>query len=134
MGKMKALAIEIEEYKQLLAERAMDEMAGFNGTTHDDFDMVNKPKHYQIMPGLEVYDLRQALAKKAQELGIPHDQFSDWDRALEYLLRMWEKNKRQDLQKAMFYMNKLLEKLPEEVSVSGVPYKVPSSSILSNGV
>ena len=91
-------------------------------------------KLYGDSAWLEVYDLRQALAKKAQELGIPHDQFSDWDRALEYLLRMWEKNKRQDLQKAMFYMNKLLEKLPEEVSVSGVPYKVPSSSILSNGV
>ena len=124
MASMKSLAMEIEEYQNM----------GFNGTTHDDFDMVNKPKHYQIMQGLEVYDLRQALAKKAQELGIPHDQFSDWDRALEYLLRMWEKNKRQDLRKAMFYMNKLLEKLPEEVSVSGVPYKVPSSSILGSGV
>jgi len=124
MASMKSLAMEIEEYQNM----------AFNGTTHDDFDMVNKPKHYQIMPGLEVYDLRQALAKKAQELGIPHDQFSDWDRALEYLLRMWEKNKRQDLQKSMFYMNKLLEKLPEEVSVSGVPYKVPSSPILGCGV
>lgn len=124
MAAMKSLTMEIEEYQNM----------GFNGTTHDDFDMVNKPKHYQIMPGLEVYDLRQALAKKAQELGIPHDQFSDWDRALEYLLRMWEKNKRQDLQKSMFYMKKLLEKLPEEVSVSGVPYKVPSSSILGSGV
>lgn len=74
-------------------------------------DMVNKPKHYQLAPGLEVYDLRQALANKAQEQGVPHDQYSDWDRATEYLIRMWEKNVLEDAKKARWYLNKLIEKL-----------------------
>lgn len=133
MGKMKALAMEMEEYKQLLAQGALEEMAGFNGTTHQDFDPVNKPKHYEILPGLEVYDLRQAYAKKLQG-SVPLDQFSDWDRGLEYIMRMWEKNGRQDLEKALFYFNKLLDKMPDEVQVSGVPYKVDRSSILGGGV
>lgn len=74
-------------------------------------DMVNKPKHYQLAPGLEVYDLRQALAKKAQDQCVPHDQYSDWDRATEYLIRMWEKNEVEDAKKARWYLNKLIEKL-----------------------
>jgi len=78
-----------------------------------EHDAVNKPKHYQIAPGLEFYDLRQFLAAKAQEQCIPHDQYSDWDRALEYLFRMWEKNEVEDLKKAMWYMEKLKSKLEE---------------------
>ena len=95
---------------------------GFNGTNHAD--MVNSPPHYQLMPGVEVYDLRQALAKKAKQLGTPHEQWSDWDRALEYLLRMWEKNGIEDLDKSLWYLNKLRDKLKTGVRVSGVPYEV----------
>lgn len=154
MGKMKALTMEMEEYQEIVGRQAIEEQremeppfpessaeydkrlerdAMFNGTTHQDFDPVNKPKHYEILPGLEVYDLRQAYAKKLQGI-VPLDQFSDWDRGLEYLLRMWEKNGREDLEKALIYLNLLLKKLPKEVHVSGVPYKVPSSSILGSGV
>lgn len=74
-------------------------------------DMVNKPPHYQLREGYEVYDLRQDLARKAQSAGVPHDQFSDWDRALEYLLRMWEKNGVEDAKKGAWYVNKLIGKL-----------------------
>lgn len=74
-------------------------------------DPVNKPKHYQLREGYEVYDLRQDLARKAQAAGVPHDQFSDWDRALEYLLRMWDKNGVEDAKKGAWYVNKLVGKL-----------------------
>lgn len=74
-------------------------------------DMVNQPPHYQLREGYEVYDLRQDLARKAQAAGVPHDQFSDWDRALEYLLRMWDKNGLEDCRKGAWYVNKLIEKL-----------------------
>lgn len=77
----------------------------------DEPDMVNKPPHYQLHEGYEVYDLRQDLARKAQAAGVPHDQFSDWDRALEYLLRMWEKNGVEDAKKGAWYVNKLIGKL-----------------------
>lgn len=74
-------------------------------------DTVQNPKHYQLLPGVEVYDIRQALAAKATTAGATLDQFSDYDRALEYLLRMWEKNGVEDAQKAAWYLNKLVEKL-----------------------
>lgn len=74
-------------------------------------DTVQNPKHYQLLPGVEVYDIRQALAAKATAAGATLDQFSDYDRAVEYLLRMWEKNGAEDAQKAAWYLNKLVEKL-----------------------
>ena len=74
-------------------------------------DNVNKPKHYQLHEGYEVYDLRQDLARITQELGVSNDLFSDWDRATEYLIRMWGKNGLEDAKKARGYLNKLIEKL-----------------------
>jgi hypothetical protein len=124
MGKMKALAMEIEEYKQLLAEGAMDEMAGFNGTTHED--MVNHPPHYN-QGGIETID----AIKAALGDGFPAYLTGN---ILKYMWRYKHKNGVEDLKKAQFYLNRLVKEMDTEVSVSGVPYKVPSSSILSNGV
>lgn len=77
----------------------------------DSKDMVNHPPHYQLREGYEVYDLRQDLAKKAQSASVPHDQYSDWDRIIEYTARCWEKNGLEDLKKARWYLNKLIEKM-----------------------
>ena len=77
-------------------------------------DPVSKPKHYLLREGYEVYDLRQDLAKKTEKIGVPNDWFSDWDRAVEYLLRMWEKNELEDAKKSRWYLNKLIEKLEAE--------------------
>ena len=74
-------------------------------------DMVNAPPHYQLRPGYEVYDLRQDLAEKAERLSVPHAEYNDWDRALEYLMRMWDKNMLEDAKKARWYLNKLIEKM-----------------------
>jgi len=76
-------------------------------------DMVNKPPHYQLLPGVEVYDVRLALLKKI-EPSTPFEQVSDWDRASEYLLRMWQKNGLEDAKKARWYLNKLIEKMEKE--------------------
>lgn len=76
-------------------------------------DNVNHPPHYQLREGYEVYDLRQDLARKAAQHDVPHDQYSDWDRALEYLIRMWGKNEIEDAKKARWYLNKLIEKLEQ---------------------
>lgn len=81
------------------------------GAAHDT---VNSPKHYQLLPGVEVYGIRQALAAKATVAGATLDQFSDYDRAVEYLLRMWEKNGVEDAKKAAWYLNKLVEKLSDD--------------------
>ena len=80
----------------------------------DSTDMVNSPPHYQLREGYEVYDLRQDLAAKAQAAQVPHDIYSDWDRAIEYLIRCWDKNDLEDIRKARWYINKLIEKLELE--------------------
>jgi hypothetical protein len=72
--------------------------------------MVNKPPHYQLLPGVEVYDVRQALLDKMPG-GTPYDQVSDWDRASEYIMRMWQKNGLEDAKKARWYLDKLIEKM-----------------------
>jgi hypothetical protein len=123
---MKALAMEIEEYKQLLAERAMDEMAGFNGTTHED--MVNHPPHYN-QGGIETIEAIKAA------LGYGFNAYLTGN-ILKYLWRYNHKGGLQDVKKAQFYLNRLVKEMEanEQVQVSGVPYEVDRSSILSNGV
>lgn len=74
-------------------------------------DLVNKPPHYQLREGYEVYDLRQDLAAKAANGGATYDQYSDWDRAIEYIVRMWGKNKLEDAKKGRWYLDKLISKL-----------------------
>jgi hypothetical protein len=126
MGKMKALAMEIEEYKQLLAEGAMDEMAGFNGITHED--MVNHPPHYN-QGGIETIEAIKAA------LGYGFNAYLTGN-ILKYLWRYNHKGGLQDVKKAQFYLNRLVQEMDanEQVRVSGVPYEVARSSILSNGV
>lgn len=70
-------------------------------------DLVNNPPHYQLMPGVEVYDVLQALAKKGTALGIDNETWRNYDRGAEYLLRMWGKNGYQDLCKALWYLHAL---------------------------
>ena len=74
-------------------------------------DNINRPKHYQLRDGYEVYDLRQDLARIADLHGVSNSLYSDWDRAIEYLLRMWGKNGLEDAKKARWYLAKLIEKL-----------------------
>ena len=79
-------------------------------------DMVNAPPHYHIKEGLEWIDIRLALAQKLRNEGIDMSfaDFSDWDRALEYLVRAPWKHGREDVEKASFYINRLLNRLIAE--------------------
>ena len=97
------------EVKKLFAEYMSQKPVPVEILQEDD--LVNSPPHYQLLPGVDVYTLRQALAKKATEKAIPHHLWSDWDRALEYLLRMWDKNGEQDLRKALWYLHALRKKM-----------------------
>jgi len=74
-------------------------------------DNVNKPKHYEVLPGVEVYDIREAILSKNPHL---HPCVADdWSRASEYLLRMFGKNGLEDAKKARWYLNKLIERMEE---------------------
>ena len=78
-------------------------------------DVVNSPKHYILAPGLEVKDIREAICKKLQTEGVvgPYSDFSDWDRAWEYLTRAWFKNGIEDIEKAQYYINRLVARMQD---------------------
>lgn len=73
--------------------------------THDP---VHKPKHYMLLPGVEVRDVIQALVNKMS--GTVHPMFAaDYVQMMQYLMRFMEKNGQEDLKKALWYLNKLIE-------------------------
>lgn len=71
-------------------------------------DPVNKPKHYMLLPGIEVRDVIQALVNKMS--GNVHPMFAaDYVQMMQYLMRFMDKNGAEDLKKAQWYLNKLIE-------------------------
>lgn len=74
-------------------------------------DAVHKPSHYQIMPGVEVKDVRRALLDKIPAGQASYHEITCWDRSWEYLTRMWGKGGLEDARKARVYLDWLIESL-----------------------
>ena len=75
-------------------------------------DMVNHPPHYQSETGLEVIDVIEAFTFDLK--GI---EAVDTGNVLKYICRWKKKNGLQDLEKAQWYLNRLInhvKKLKEE--------------------
>jgi hypothetical protein len=107
---------QIEEY---MASLNLPE-AGFNGTTSKDlYDVVSKPKHYMLFEeeGIEV---RHVIAKLVHKISycdfenLPKTQKatlfdSDYVQLMQYLMRFMDKNGVEDLKKARWYLDKMIE-------------------------
>lgn len=78
-------------------------------------DIVNKPKHYQLVMKddeiVEVREICEALASRLSSNGYSGMFISDYIQMLQYVLRFDEKNGKEDLDKAKWYLDKLLESL-----------------------
>ena len=94
---------------------------GLNGTTAKDlYDVVSKPKHYMLFDadtvvffadnekGIEVRDVIECLVSKfsPQEAGMF---IADYVQLMQYLMRFMDKNGKEDLKKARWYLDKLIE-------------------------
>lgn len=75
-------------------------------------DTVNNPKHYQLMQGVEVINVRDAILNKLPA-NVPYKQIDSWSRSWEYLTRMWEKGKLEDAKKAKWYLERLINQMEE---------------------
>lgn len=76
----------------------------------EDFDMVGKPKHYQVLPGVEVRDIIKALVAKIEaNKSLTAMQVADYVQLMQYLLRFMDKNGDEDLAKAKVYLDWLVE-------------------------
>lgn len=75
-------------------------------------DMVNAPPHYQLLPGVDVISVRDAIFEKIPA-GTTYDVVDCWSRSWEYLTRMWGKNQLEDAKKARFYLDRMIEKMEQ---------------------
>lgn len=111
-------------------KEAIDEwFSNANGVTSEDFwagpkyDTVSKPKHYMLFEeeGIEVRDvIRELVAKIANKTGQGELSWSplaesDYVQMMQYLMRFMDKNGVEDLKKARWYLDKLIEAYDDHV-------------------
>lgn len=72
-------------------------------------DNVNHPQHYKAPNGLEAIDVIEAFTSDMNGFEATHT-----GNALKYLLRWKHKNGLEDLKKARWYINRLIEKLDHD--------------------
>lgn len=118
---------EIEEYMASLnipMEQGFTQ--GLNGTTASDlYNIVSKPKHYMLFDeleikerafegrGIEVRDVIGKLVGKIQLEGPAWGGHSgmfvaDYVQLMQYLMRFMDKNGKEDLEKARWYLDKMI--------------------------
>ena len=106
---------------QTLKEAIDDWFKGTNGVTQEDFwaapdpqyDVVSKPQHYMLFPekNIEVRDVIERLVVKID--GNCTEYFplftADYVQMMQYLMRFMDKNGVEDLKKARWYLDKLID-------------------------
>lgn len=70
------------------------------------FDMVNHPKHYKAKNGMEVIDVIEAFTENLKGYEATHT-----GNVIKYICRWKEKNGLEDLRKAQWYLNRLIENI-----------------------
>ena len=90
-----------EENKETAEEKKVKE---------EKIDMVNHPPHYQICPGLEVIDI---IDNVTEWLGLTGKEAYHYTQLLGYILRYKKKNGKEDLEKARFFLNRMIDKYDE---------------------
>lgn len=76
----------------------------------DDYDLVTKPKHYMLFEdqGIEVRDVIEKLVNKIEY--YPEGMFiADYVQLMQYLMRFMDKNGVEDLKKARWYLDKMID-------------------------
>ena len=118
-GKMYYTTAEgIEEYmKSLKIEEEVGD--GFYGGSEEylerPYNTVTKPKHYMLFEkeGIEVRDVIEVLVNKFWfSSNAPTNKpmmTSDYVQMMQYLMRFMDKNGKEDLEKARWYLDKLIE-------------------------
>jgi hypothetical protein len=107
---MKPTIKEVEEY--MAALNIPDEQR-FNGTAA--YDIISKPRHYMLFEeeGIEVRDVIEKLVNKLwYNSETPINQpllIADYVQLMQYLMRFMDKNGIEDLKKARWYLDKMIE-------------------------
>ena len=108
-----------------LKEAIDDWFKGVNGTSSGDmhFDPVSKPKHYMLFEdqGIEVRDVIEKLVSKLDR-AVGHGELEyiplfvpDYVQLMQYLMRFMDKNGVEDLKKARWYLDKMIDSYEHHV-------------------
>ena len=96
-----------------------------NGVTQEDFwdtpdpkyNVVSKPKHYMLFPekNIEVRDVIEKLVEKMDDANTVYRPLAtaDYVQLMQYLMRFMDKNGVEDLKKARWYLDKLIDAYDE---------------------
>jgi hypothetical protein len=119
----KPISLSIEEYMERIGKGEMLVEQRLNGTTAEDlYNVISKPKHYMLFAaedlhkdqGIEVRDVIEKLVGKMQLEGTAWKGYSgmfvaDYVQLLQYIMRFMDKNGVEDLKKARWYLDKMIE-------------------------
>lgn len=115
---METLKIEEENVAMCLSGDGIY-LRGLNGTTAEDlYNVISKPKHYMLFEdqGIEVRDVIAKLVQKLyKHSGAMFEDKenplfeSDYVQLMQYLMRFMDKNGVEDLKKARWYLDKMIE-------------------------
>lgn len=102
-----------EWYSQTNGVEQEDFWVSYKGITHDP---VEKPKHYMLFEdkGIEVRDVIEKLVEKMPLkgpawLGYSGIFIADYVQMMQYLMRFMDKNGVEDMKKARWYLDKLID-------------------------
>ena len=86
-----------------------------------EFNVVTKPKHYQLFPELniEVKDVVALLYNRLGTNGYNGAFIADFAQMLQYVMRFDEKNGLEDVQKAKYFIDRLVEEYPDVQTLKG---------------
>jgi hypothetical protein len=104
----KPKAESIEEWKANLIAIAEK---GANGMTKEDYNVISKPKHYMLFEDKNI-EVRDVIAKLVSKLRVDKDSgmfVADYVQLMQYLMRFMDKNGKEDLKKARWYLDKMIE-------------------------
>ena len=71
---------------------------------HKNEDNINSPDHYITDKGFEVFDVQEAFIHELKGMSASY-----WCNVVKYILRFQRKNGVEDLKKARYYLDKLIE-------------------------
>ena len=101
---------EADETFQELMEIVNNKMTGLDSVAFSDNntekckDNVVSPNHYMSDKGFEVFDVQEAFIHELKGMAASY-----WCNIVKYILRFQRKNGLEDLKKARYYLEKLIE-------------------------
>ena len=103
--------IDVEKHKELERKEELKELAKKIITTDilelkdtENNDNIISPKHYTSDKGIEVFDVQEAFIHELKGMAASY-----WCNIVKYILRFQRKNGVEDLKKAKYYLEKLID-------------------------